>query len=298
MLSPKIIALEEGWNNEIKAKAIDVLEDMLNTGLDKNKPRLFDPKEYVQTYTTCYNMCTQRSPYNWSEQLYQRHGETICDYLSKTVLPALKQKSGNALLTELTVRWSNHKIMNKWMRLFFMYLDRYYVKHHSLPTLDVAGLKHFKTLVYNEVKKDVVNAMIALIDAERDQALIDRALVKNTVELLEAMGMGSLDAYVTDFEDQLLASTKEYYARKSQEWVESDDAPAYLAATRDRHDLGRLSARGAVAASICEAAVDDAFAPWLHAQPSIKDLETLPVLWDDADDLLRGCRKLWRNQSF
>ncbi len=229
MLSPKIIALEEGWNNEIKAKAIDVLEDMLNTGLDKNKPRLFDPKEYVQTYTTCYNMCTQRSPYNWSEQLYQRHGETICDYLSKTVLPALKQKSGNALLTELTVRWSNHKIMNKWMRLFFMYLDRYYVKHHSLPTLDVAGLKHFKTLVYNEVKKDVVNAMIALIDAERDQALIDRALVKNTVELLEAMGMGSLDAYVTDFEDQLLASTKEYYARKSQEWVESDDAPAYLA---------------------------------------------------------------------
>ena len=204
-----------------------VLEDMLNTGLDKNKPRLFDPKEYVQTYTTCYNMCTQRSPYNWSEQLYQRHGETICDYLSKTVLPALKQKSGNALLTELTVRWSNHKIMNKWMRLFFMYLDRYYVKHHSLPTLDVAGLKHFKTLVYNEVKKDVVNAMIALIDAERDQALIDRALVKNTVELLEAMGMGSLDAYVTDFEDQLLASTKEYYARKSQEWVESDDAYVY-----------------------------------------------------------------------
>lgn len=229
MLSPKIIALEDGWNNEIKAKAIDVLEGMLNTGLEKDKPRLFDPKEYVQTYTTCYNMCTQRSPYNWSEQLYQRHGETICDYLSKTVLPALKTKRENFLLTELTVRWANHKVMNKWMRLFFMYLDRYYVKHHSLPTLDVAGLKHFKTLVYNEVKKDVVNAMIALIDAERDQALIDRALVKNTVELLEAMGMGSLDAYVTDFEDQLLASTKEYYARKSQEWVESDDAPAYLA---------------------------------------------------------------------
>ena len=38
---------------------------------------MFSPKEYVQTYTTCYNMCTQKSPYNWSEQLYQRHGETI-----------------------------------------------------------------------------------------------------------------------------------------------------------------------------------------------------------------------------
>ena len=78
----------------------------------------------------------------------------------------------------------------------------------------------------------------------------------------------------------------------------ANDAPPYLAATRDRHDLGRLSARGAVAASICEAAVDDAFAPWLEAMPSMADLESLPVLWDDADELLRGCRKLWRNQSF
>ena len=72
----------------------------------------------------------------------------------------------------------------------------------------------------------------------------------------------------------------------------ANDAPAYLAATRDRHDLGRLSARGAVAASVCEAAVDDAFAPWLEAQPSMRDLECLPVLWDDADEInhfsLRG----------
>jgi len=50
------------------------------------------------------------------------------------VLPALRHQHNDFLLTELTKRWANHKIMNKWMRLFFMYLDRYYVKHHSLPT--------------------------------------------------------------------------------------------------------------------------------------------------------------------
>lgn len=32
--------------------------------------------------STCYNMCTQRSPYNWSEQLYQRHGD-----VSSSTLP-------------------------------------------------------------------------------------------------------------------------------------------------------------------------------------------------------------------
>mgnify|MGYP003955605573 CR=1 FL=1 len=79
-------------------------------------------------------MCTQRSPYNWSEQLYQRHGETFNSYLTETVLPAMKEKHDEHLLKELVRRWFNHKIMNKWMKKFFLYLDRYYVRHHSLPT--------------------------------------------------------------------------------------------------------------------------------------------------------------------
>jgi hypothetical protein len=95
--SPKVIGLEEGWEQEIKVKAIDVLEEILNSGLDSTK-KTFPPKAYMQIYTTCYNMCTQRSPYNWSEQLYQRHGETIQTYLNGTVLPALKDQVRRAAL--------------------------------------------------------------------------------------------------------------------------------------------------------------------------------------------------------
>ena len=95
--SPKVIGLEEGWEQEIKVKAIDVLEEILNSGLDNTK-KTFPPKAYMQIYTTCYNMCTQRSPYNWSEQLYQRHGETIQTYLNGTVLPALKDQVRRAVL--------------------------------------------------------------------------------------------------------------------------------------------------------------------------------------------------------
>ena len=31
-----------------------------------------------------------------------------------------------------------------------------------------------------------------------------------------------------NFEEALLADTREYYARKSQEWIETDSTPAYL----------------------------------------------------------------------
>lgn len=176
-------------------------------------------------------MCTQRSPYNWSRDLYQRHGETIEQYLRNTVLPALQDKSGQGgtiLLKELKHRWSNHQIMNKWLKKFFTYLDRYYVKHHSLPTLEQAGLRHFKDEIYMNVKDNTTNSIISLIDEEREGEIIDKTLVKNIIELYEQMGMGSLDSYTNDFEQPLLDATRSYYGRKREDWITRDSTPDYL----------------------------------------------------------------------
>jgi len=222
-----IIQLEDGWNNVIKKGAIDVLEKTLDDGFDTS----FEPKEYIRIYTTCYDMCTQRSPYNWSRDLYTRHGETIENYLRNTVLPALQDKTGQGgtiLLQELKHRWTNHQIMNKWLKKFFTYLDRYYVKHHSLPTLEQAGLQHFKTEIYQNSKENTTNAIISLIDEERDGDFIDKTLVKSIVELYESMGMGSLDSYTNDLEQPLLEATRSYYGRKREDWIAKDSTPDYL----------------------------------------------------------------------
>ena len=175
-------------------------------------------------------MCTQRSPYNWSRDLYQRHGETIDNYLTRVVLPALRDKTGQGgtvLLTELKHRWNNHEIMNKWLKRFFTYLDRYYVKHHSLPTLTQAGLRCFRTKVFEDLKEDITNAIIDLIEEERGGNIIDTSLVKSIVELYEQMGMGSLDAYNDDLQAPLLESTRAYYFRKREDWI-NDSTPDYL----------------------------------------------------------------------
>ena len=147
-------------------------------------------------------MCTQRAPYNHSQQLYQKHGETIQNYLERTVLPAIRAQGasggGVPLLQELKFRWENHTIMNKWYSKFFTYLDRFYVKHHSLPSLSQAGLTAFKTNIYEHVKVGAKDAIIELIDKERDGEIIKKDLILNTVKLYEAMGMGSLDTYNAD----------------------------------------------------------------------------------------------------
>eukprot|EP00553_Chaetoceros_curvisetus_P010520 CAMPEP_0204613790 /NCGR_PEP_ID=MMETSP0717-20131115/1707_1 /ASSEMBLY_ACC=CAM_ASM_000666 /TAXON_ID=230516 /ORGANISM="Chaetoceros curvisetus" /LENGTH=685 /DNA_ID=CAMNT_0051626331 /DNA_START=1 /DNA_END=2058 /DNA_ORIENTATION=- len=176
-------------------------------------------------------MCTQRSPYNHSRELYQRHGETIENYLANTVLPALRAKAsqgGTILLNELQFRWSNHQIMNKWMTKFFNYLDRFYVKHHSLPTLSQAGLRHFKDQIYEEIKRESTAAILELVDQEREGGMIDKTLIKINVELYESIGMGNLEAYTSDLEGPLLESTRSYYGKKREEWINSDSTPEYL----------------------------------------------------------------------
>jgi len=222
----RIIPLEDGWNDV--NKAIDKLEEMLNGGLSYSK---FGSDEYISIYTTCYDMCTQRSPYNWSRELYTRHGETIESYLTSTVLPALREKTGQGgtiLLQELKVRWTNHQLMNKWLKKFFVYLDRYYVKHHTLPTLSQAGLRSFRTHIYEETKRDATDAILTLVNSEREGEIIDKSLVKSIIELFESMGMGSLDAYNSDLEQPMLEAAREFYARKRQEWISTDSTPDYL----------------------------------------------------------------------
>jgi cullin 1 len=175
-------------------------------------------------------MCTQRSPYNWSRELYQRHGETIERYLTANVLPALREKNGQGgtiLLMELQHRWINHQLMNKWLKRFFTYLDRYYVKHHSLPTLHQAGLRCFRTKIYDEMKADTTAAILSLVNDERERKIVDKSLIKSIVELYESMGMGTLDAYNTDLEEPLLQNTREFYIQKREAWI-NDSTPDYL----------------------------------------------------------------------
>ena len=118
--------------------------------------------------------------------------------------------------------------MNKWMTKFFNYLDRFYVKHHSLPTLSQAGLRHFKDHIYEEIKMEATNAIIELIDQERDGNMIEKTIIKTNIELYENIGMGNLDSYTNDFELPLLDQTRTFYAKKREEWIVSDSTPEYL----------------------------------------------------------------------
>ena len=178
-------------------------------------------------------MCTQKPPHDFSQQLYERYREAFNAYIISDVLPALREKQGEYMLKELVKRWDNHKIMVRWLSRFFNYLDRYYIQRHNLAQLKDVGMLCFRDLVYSELKKNVKDAVLALVDKERDGEQIDRALVKNILGIFVEMGMGGMEAYEQDFEAHLLTNTAAFYSRKASVWIDEDSCPDYLVKAED-----------------------------------------------------------------
>ncbi|KAJ7542027.1 hypothetical protein O6H91_10G086500 [Diphasiastrum complanatum] len=218
----KVIELEQGWT--FMQKGITKLINLLE-GLPEQQ---FNSEEYMMLYTTIYNMCTQKPPLDYSQQLYDRYRDSFEVYINSMVLPALREKHDEFMLRELVNRWINHKVMVRWLSRFFNYLDRYFIARRSLPALREVGLQCFRDLVYQEMKYNVKDAVITLIDREREGEQIDRALLKNVLGIFVEIGMGSMDAYENDFESYALQDTAAYYSRKASSWIEEDSCPDYM----------------------------------------------------------------------
>ncbi|KAI3773127.1 hypothetical protein L6452_04326 [Arctium lappa] len=222
----------------------------MQTGIKKLKKILeghpepqFSSEEYMMLYTTIYNMCTQKPPHDYSQQLYDKYREAFEDYISSTVLPSLREKHDEFMLRELVKRWANHKVMVRWLSRFFHYLDRYFIARRSLPALNEVGLTCFRESVYEETKGKARDAVIALIDQEREGEQIDRALLKNVLDIYVEIGMGQMDFYVNDFETDMLADSAAYYSRKASNWIVEDCCPDYMLKAEDclRKEKERVS---------------------------------------------------------
>ncbi|VVA89777.1 unnamed protein product [Arabis nemorensis] len=221
MNSGKIIELDEGWSFMMTgvSKIARILE---------GKDESFESEQYINLYTTIYDMCIQKPPKDYSQQLYDKYREVIEDYAKETVLPSLREKHDEYMLKELSLRWDNHKVMVRWLSRFFYYIDRYFIARRSLPTLNEVGLICFRDLVYGGMKSKAKDAILALIHKEREGGQIDRAQLKNVLDIFVANGMGTMEKYEEDFESFMLEDTASYYSRKASSWIQEDSCPEYM----------------------------------------------------------------------
>ncbi|CAI9099712.1 OLC1v1036572C1 [Oldenlandia corymbosa var. corymbosa] len=217
----RVIPLEEGWG--VMEKGITKLKKILERSDDE--PPKITCEEYMCLYTTIFNMC-QSETRNF---LYGRYREVLEAYIATDVLPCVKDKHDEFMLRELLKQWGNYKIMVRWLSGFFNYLDRYFIPVWNLPSLDEVGRTCFSHKVYVELKRKVGDAIIALIEKERDGDQIDPSLLKNVLDMFVQTGMDKMNCYnEEDFEALMLKDTASYYSRKASKWILEDSCPDYM----------------------------------------------------------------------
>ncbi|KAG6537038.1 hypothetical protein ZIOFF_002116 [Zingiber officinale] len=193
---PKPILFGEGW--EVIEQGVTKMKRILE-GLPEPP---FTSEEYMKIYTTIHNMCIQSSQYDYTEKMYIKYKEVIKEYITSVVLPSLKDKHDE----------------------FF----RFFIKRNSLPSLDEVAFTSFRDQVYKKTKGKVKDAAISLIDQERCGEQIDRGLLKNVIEIFVEIGMGKMNYYKNDFEEEMLKETAAYYSRKASNWILVESFPDYM----------------------------------------------------------------------
>ncbi|XP_020102127.1 cullin-1-like isoform X2 [Ananas comosus] len=206
------IDLEEGWG--VIEKGITKVKSTLE-GRDETP---LNSETYVRIYTTIFTLSTQSHPYNYVNELHDKYKASLEDYITSTLLPLLREKYDEFLLKELVKQWSNYKLMVQWLSHFFHYVERYRSQKQSASSLTTIGIICFRNLAHREVKCEVKDIVISLINQERDGEQIDRALVKNILDIFVEIGLSDMDCYKDDFEDFFLTRTCGYYSRKGSDW--------------------------------------------------------------------------------
>jgi hypothetical protein len=106
--------------------------------------------------------------------------------IKSTVLPSLRGKKDELLLRELLRRWPNHKERTCQRSKYFSYLDRYHARRHQLPSLQEIGFVSFYYLVYDELNKQVMDAILAMIDQKHAREPIDETLVNKALTFTQS----------------------------------------------------------------------------------------------------------------
>ena len=150
--------LEEGWN-QITPEIENLIHKVWHDNDKDPKSVSFSNEEYMKVYLIVYNMCTQKPPYNYSEQLYQKYIQIIEQTFVINIIPRLDKSSEKELSTVIQSQWLCFSVFVKWMSSFFSYLDRFHTKRQGLPRLKDTGNAVFKDYLKQRYSEDILSLL-------------------------------------------------------------------------------------------------------------------------------------------
>ncbi|KDQ20808.1 hypothetical protein BOTBODRAFT_26822 [Botryobasidium botryosum FD-172 SS1] len=239
----------------------------LEEGVDHIMTRLKEGvsySKYMALYTVAYNYCTSsrmhgtpdpsalggRSGanlvgsdlYNNLIRYFVRHLETLRD----TSDPLLDV----ALLRYYADEWDRYTTGANYINRLFTYLNRHWVKREkdegrkNVYAVYTLALVQWKSVFFVHIQNKnskLANAVLRLIEAQRNGETIDQSLVKKVVDSFVSLGLddsdtnkASFDVYRTHFETPFITATEQYYTQESEAFLAENSVSAYMKRAEER----------------------------------------------------------------
>ncbi|KAI0817107.1 Cullin [Xylaria sp. FL0064] len=156
---------------------------------------------------------------------------------------------GEKFLKFVRSSWENHNMSMNMIADILMYLDRGYVEEHRRPSIYATGIGLFRDNILrgnlgatgsNYEVFDILNAtIIDQINMEREGDVIDKALLRSCVSMLEGLFETDEESelerlYLTTFEPYLIKTSHEFYRAECERLLREADASAWLRQTQRR----------------------------------------------------------------
>ncbi|TKA30082.1 hypothetical protein B0A50_02801 [Salinomyces thailandicus] len=220
-----------------------------------------DLRTYMSLYTSIHNFCTaqkavgqtnltsnHRGAHLLGEELYHRLNEYLKRHLQGVHAEMVKH-SDEALLTYYIQQWKRYTTAGSYNNHLFRYLNRHWVKREmdegKKDVFDIYTLHlvRWKEDMFGSTQNAVMDAVLRLVEKQRNGETIEQSKVKEVVLSFVALGIDEADSTKTNlevyrqyFERPYIEATQQYYKNESSTFLAENSVVDYMKKAERRLD--------------------------------------------------------------
>ncbi|QSS59474.1 Cullin [Histoplasma capsulatum] len=249
--------IEETW--AYLEKGVERVMTQLEGGIDM--------LTYMGVYTAVHDFCTSqkaisspgspashgshRGAHLLGEELYNLLGIYLSRHLNDVYETSLNH-SDEALLAFYIREWTRYTTAAQYINHLFKYLNRHWVKREvdegkkDIYDVYTLHLVKWKEDFFKKVQKSVMDAVLKLVEKQRNGETIEQSQIKNIVDSFVSLGLDENDStkstlvvYQFYFEKPFIEATKVYYENESKRFVAENSVVEYMKKAESRIDEER-----------------------------------------------------------